>query len=509
MSHIPANNNMDSREHPDTNDADTQGYGTYAFPNGQAAENPSRTAGNDTTQGHGLIYDHEFDPNCLDCQRRTFELLNLQSHAPSGIASSVYSNPGQQFAEYPTMTMGDDTVFQSLSDFEDVNFFNQPYLLQAQVDEQLHFQQQQQQQQQQQYHQQHQLDFSSVVPPSGFTDPFEPQQQQHHDEAIEPPRFHYDPPPVEFPDYSSFNFNTLPHRPAQQPIAGEPWMPAVDNTLFAPALPETIKNEIDEAAGIPIILTQPTDTMTMATLTQTQNPSMLEPVAAAATAGSLAPPSRHSHAPSRPPRRLLPAASLRRPVHRQPEVRARRSPVIQMSPQAAAERAAKDRFLVQSRREGVSYKDIKRLGNFKEAESTLRGRYRTLTKEKKDRQRDPKWNDLDDHLLKEAVRVLAHGQHPDRAKLSWMAVSVYIKEHGGYEFGYSTCHKRWMRFEAAGQLGDTGYDDSWEDEDEEDDHTDEGYGESQVDEHEQGHESNDQNEDDDEDEDENSEVAEE
>jgi hypothetical protein len=205
-----------------------------------------------------------------------------------------------------------------------------------------------------------------------------------------------------------------------------------------------------------------------------------------------------------------------------------------MSPQAAAERAAKDRFLVQSRSEGLSYKDIKRLGNFKEAESTLRGRWRTLTKEKKDRQRDPKWTDLDvsfskswvsnpgcvssklcpnkcffqDHLLKEAVQVLAHGQHPDRAKLSWMAVSVYIKEHGGYSFGYSTCHKRWLRFEAAGQLGSTGFDDSWEDE-EEDDHTDEGYGESQVDELEQGHESNDQNGDDgEEDDDEEDNVAE-
>ncbi|KAH0490685.1 hypothetical protein TgHK011_002142 [Trichoderma gracile] len=477
---------MDSREHPGNDDADTQGYGNDAFSGSQAGENPSRMTVDDTAQSHALIYDHEFDPNCPDCQRQTFELLGVQSYAPSGATQSLYPNPGQHIAPYPATSMADDTVFQSLSDFE--------------------FQQQHQHQHQQyQQQQQQQLDFSSSVISPEYTDPFNA-PQVHQDEVIEPPQFHYNPPPVESSDFAGFNFNTLPYRDVQQPIAGETWMPSHDMNPFTSAAPEIIKNELDEAAGIPIILTQPTESLTTAPLPQTQNPSMLEPAVAAA--GNLAPPSRRSLASHRPQRRLLPAVSLRRPVHRQPEVRSRRPPVIQMSPQAAAERAAKDRFLVQSRSEGISYKDIKRLGNFKEAESTLRGRWRTLTKEKKDRQRDPKWTALDDHLLKEAVQVLAHGQHPDRAKLSWMAVSVYIKEHGGYSFGYSTCHKRWMRFEAAGQLGDTGYDDSWEDEDE-DDHTDEGYGESQVDELEQGHESNDQDEGDAEEEDEADDVAEE
>ncbi|PTB66257.1 hypothetical protein BBK36DRAFT_1119660, partial [Trichoderma citrinoviride] len=473
-------------------DADAQEYGNDGFPSSQAGENPSGTGVQDTVQRHALIYDHEFDPNCLDCQRRTFELLGFPSYAQQGAAPSHFANPGQQFAEYPSMTMAEDTMFQSLSDFE-------PYLLHPQDEEQLQFEQQ---------HQHQQLDFSSAVIPPEFAAPFDAQYHQQ-DEAVEPPRFHYDPPSAESSELSGFNFNTLPYRPAQQSIAGDTWMPRHDSMPFTSATPETIKYELDAAAGIPIILTQPTDSMT--TAPQTQVPSMLEPSAAR----SLAPPSRtSSHAsPRAPPRRLLPAVSSRRPVHRQPEVRARRSPVIQMSPQAAAERAAKDRFLIQSRREGISYKDIKRLGNFTEAESTLRGRHRTLTKAKKDRQRDPKWTDLDDHLLKEAVRLLAHGQHPDRAKLSWMAVSVYIKEHGGYEFGYSTCHKRWVRLESTGQLGDTSYDDSWEDDEdddeddeeeeseEENDHTDEGYGESQVDELEQDHGSDEVDEDDDEDDD--------
>lgn len=52
-------------------------------------------------------------------------------------------------------------------------------------------------------------------------------------------------------------------------------------------------------------------------------------------------------------------------------------------------------FLIDCKRRGLSYKDIKRVGGFKEAESTLRGRYRTLTKSKDQRVRKPKWQDKD------------------------------------------------------------------------------------------------------------------
>lgn len=52
-------------------------------------------------------------------------------------------------------------------------------------------------------------------------------------------------------------------------------------------------------------------------------------------------------------------------------------------------------FLIESKRHGLSYKDIKRLGGFKEAESTLRGRFRTLTKTKDQRVRKPRWHDKD------------------------------------------------------------------------------------------------------------------
>lgn len=52
-------------------------------------------------------------------------------------------------------------------------------------------------------------------------------------------------------------------------------------------------------------------------------------------------------------------------------------------------------FLIECKRRGLSYKDIKQLGGFKEAESTLRGRFRTLTKSKEQRVRKPQWQPRD------------------------------------------------------------------------------------------------------------------
>lgn len=61
----------------------------------------------------------------------------------------------------------------------------------------------------------------------------------------------------------------------------------------------------------------------------------------------------------------------------------------------SADRAAMDEFLVRSRLEGKSYREIRRLGGFTEAESTLRGRFRALTKRKEERVRRPEWSDID------------------------------------------------------------------------------------------------------------------
>ncbi|KAJ5463396.1 hypothetical protein N7475_008340 [Penicillium sp. IBT 31633x] len=113
-------------------------------------------------------------------------------------------------------------------------------------------------------------------------------------------------------------------------------------------------------------------------------------------------------------------------------------------------------FLIDCKRRGLSYKDIKRVGGFKEAESTLRGRYRTLTKSKDQRVRKPKWQDKDIRLLCEAVSI--HTETPNTygaltnvsmgmnepPKVSWKKVAEHIWSQGGtYHFGNATCKKKW------------------------------------------------------------------
>jgi hypothetical protein len=63
--------------------------------------------------------------------------------------------------------------------------------------------------------------------------------------------------------------------------------------------------------------------------------------------------------------------------------------------QAMHHRDARDDFLVKSKLAGMSYKDIRKEGKFNEAESTLRGRFRALTKHKDARVRKPEWDEND------------------------------------------------------------------------------------------------------------------
>ena len=59
------------------------------------------------------------------------------------------------------------------------------------------------------------------------------------------------------------------------------------------------------------------------------------------------------------------------------------------------DRKARDEYLVMCKDMGLTYKEIRQLGNFSEAESTMRGRYRSLTKSKDQRVRNPKWCEKD------------------------------------------------------------------------------------------------------------------
>lgn len=66
-----------------------------------------------------------------------------------------------------------------------------------------------------------------------------------------------------------------------------------------------------------------------------------------------------------------------------------------ISSKKTARRNSKDGFLIRSKLSGMSYREIKVKGRFKEAESTLRGRFRTLTKRKEQRVRKPQWQERD------------------------------------------------------------------------------------------------------------------
>ncbi|KAJ1335583.1 hypothetical protein MN608_02323 [Microdochium nivale] len=124
------------------------------------------------------------------------------------------------------------------------------------------------------------------------------------------------------------------------------------------------------------------------------------------------------------------------------------------------ERSARDKYLLKYRSKGWTYKEIREKGNFPEAESTLRGRYRTLTKEKDARVRKPEWQHNDIKLLKRGVRKLGKSaSNGDVKKISWKQVAEYISQNGGsYSFGYATCRKRWDELVAQKEDGNASSD---------------------------------------------------
>ncbi|KAJ4286702.1 hypothetical protein N0V90_012954 [Kalmusia sp. IMI 367209] len=117
-------------------------------------------------------------------------------------------------------------------------------------------------------------------------------------------------------------------------------------------------------------------------------------------------------------------------------------------------RKNEDKMLLEGKASGMTYKDIREKIGTDVAESTLRGRYRALTKARKDRVRKPVWTSEDIRLLEEIV-----AQELDRlddghrmldinhrlSKVAWKKVAEYIVGHGGsYHFGNSTCKKKWL-----------------------------------------------------------------
>ncbi|KAL5383552.1 hypothetical protein DPSP01_005946 [Paraphaeosphaeria sporulosa] len=144
------------------------------------------------------------------------------------------------------------------------------------------------------------------------------------------------------------------------------------------------------------------------------------------------------------------------------------------TPDEQAQRDVENRILVQGKAAGLTYKEIRAriIGRFggEIAESTLRGRHRAMTKQKKDRVRKPTWMPKDVsrfclcsisrtdlvqlRLLNEIVQQQfdsiddGHRAMDTTARLnkvSWKKVGEYISERGGsYHFGNSTCKKKWL-----------------------------------------------------------------
>lgn len=138
---------------------------------------------------------------------------------------------------------------------------------------------------------------------------------------------------------------------------------------------------------------------------------------------------------------------------------------------------SKDDFLVRCKGLGWSYKQIKEVGGFEEAESTLRGRYRALTKPREARLRKPEWarKDVSElwlvavfvanggcrqiELLCEGVDkcsksnptssgsstafdAISIGQYVN--KVPWKQVAEYMESKGAYRYGNATVKKKYL-----------------------------------------------------------------
>ncbi|KAF1934034.1 uncharacterized protein M421DRAFT_110954 [Didymella exigua CBS 183.55] len=118
-----------------------------------------------------------------------------------------------------------------------------------------------------------------------------------------------------------------------------------------------------------------------------------------------------------------------------------------------AQRSEDDKVLLEMKRDGYTYKDIRKRLDRKVAESTLRGRYRSLTKPRSARVRSPKWQEIDITLMKRYVQdefdkldvsqpSLETKQKPDR--IPWAKVADRMAATGGsYKFGAATVKRVW------------------------------------------------------------------
>lgn len=98
-------------------------------------------------------------------------------------------------------------------------------------------------------------------------------------------------------------------------------------------------------------------------------------------------------------RTLLPASRkekvAKEEMNQPTNLRQRRGDCAVKATVPSADRNEQDVFLLRSKTAGKSYKQIRKEGGFKVTESTLRGRYRMLTKASWERVRKPQWQEHD------------------------------------------------------------------------------------------------------------------
>ncbi|EEU39867.1 uncharacterized protein NECHADRAFT_79518 [Fusarium vanettenii 77-13-4] len=130
-------------------------------------------------------------------------------------------------------------------------------------------------------------------------------------------------------------------------------------------------------------------------------------------------------------------------------------PDIRSFPRPDGTRASKDRYLLDRRADGYTYKEIKEAGGFSEAEPTLRGRWRTLTKDPQHRLRSPTWKYNDIVLLRKVTYdwFTANKLTPESGvRPPWKILAQQMFDRGAsYHFGSGTISKKFADVYAADQ----------------------------------------------------------
>ncbi|KAJ3469413.1 hypothetical protein MRS44_003478 [Fusarium solani] len=115
-------------------------------------------------------------------------------------------------------------------------------------------------------------------------------------------------------------------------------------------------------------------------------------------------------------------------------------------------RASRDQYLIDRRADGFTYREIKEAGGYAEAEPTLRGKWRTLTKDPEQRLRRPVWKQHDLELLRRVTYrwFTDNNKEVGDARPPWKILAQEMFDEGAsYHFGSGTISKMWDIVHAA------------------------------------------------------------